>query len=183
MFAYCRNNPVIRKDVSGTEDVCATDFNEDNNPLNDLGSPSGSGGSGKGTAPGTNVGTGTRTSCDTNVSDPVNDYLEGLGQNPSEVLKCFSEKPQMQVLTEDTKVFRVWGGTTSEYGHWVSPYDYGNNAGSMLSLPPGNTMTNTSVFVIPKGTIVLAGVASPLFGQPGGGIQWWIYRIECQSQM
>ncbi len=44
MFAYCRNNPVIRKDASGTEDVCVSDFNEDNNPLNDLGSPSGGGG-------------------------------------------------------------------------------------------------------------------------------------------
>ena len=44
MFAYCRNNPVIRKDTSGTEDVCVADFNEDSNPLNDLGSPSGGGG-------------------------------------------------------------------------------------------------------------------------------------------
>ena len=35
-----------RKDASGTEDVCVTDFNEDNNPLNDLGTPSGSGGGG-----------------------------------------------------------------------------------------------------------------------------------------
>ena len=43
MFAYCRNNPVSRKDTSGTEDVCATDFNEDNNPLNDIGNPTGSG--------------------------------------------------------------------------------------------------------------------------------------------
>ena len=44
MFAYCRNNPVIRKDTSGTDDECVVDFNEDNNPLNDLGSPSGGGG-------------------------------------------------------------------------------------------------------------------------------------------
>jgi hypothetical protein len=89
----------------------------------------------------------------------------------------------LQVLTEDTTVFRVWGGTTPEYGHWVSPYDYGKAARSQLSLPLGNTMTNVSSFVIPKGTMVLAGVASPQFGQLGGGIQWWIYRIECQSQM
>ena len=46
MFAYCRNNPVTRRDTSGTDDVCATDFNQDNNPLNDLGSPSGGGGGG-----------------------------------------------------------------------------------------------------------------------------------------
>ena len=35
-----------RRDAYGTEDVCATDFNQDNNPLNDLGSPSGGGGGG-----------------------------------------------------------------------------------------------------------------------------------------
>ena len=48
MLAYCRNNPVKRKDVSGTEDVCVSDVNEDNNPLNDLGNPTGSGGGGAG---------------------------------------------------------------------------------------------------------------------------------------
>ena len=44
MYAYCRNNPVIRKDASGTEDVCVENFNEDNTPINDVGNPSGSGG-------------------------------------------------------------------------------------------------------------------------------------------
>ena len=43
MFAYCRNNPISRKDASGTEDVSVEDFNQDNNPLNDLGNPTGSG--------------------------------------------------------------------------------------------------------------------------------------------
>ncbi len=48
MFAYCRSEPVFRKDVHGTEDVCVTNADDDNNPLNDLGkSPSGGGG-GKG---------------------------------------------------------------------------------------------------------------------------------------
>lgn len=36
------------------------------------------------------------------------------------------------------------------------------------------TMTNTSSFLLPKGTTVLAGKAAPLFGQSGGGVQWWI---------
>ena len=44
MFAYCRNNPVNRKDAFGTADVCVEDFNQDNNPFNDLGNPTGSGG-------------------------------------------------------------------------------------------------------------------------------------------
>ena len=43
MFAYCRSNPIIRKDASGTEDVSVTDVNQDNKRQNDLGSPSGSG--------------------------------------------------------------------------------------------------------------------------------------------
>ena len=44
MFAYCRNNPVKRKDASGTDDVCVTNADEDNHPLNDFGSISGGGG-------------------------------------------------------------------------------------------------------------------------------------------
>ena len=46
MFAYCRNNPVYRMDISGTTDVCTKDSTEDNNPLNDIGNPTGSGGGG-----------------------------------------------------------------------------------------------------------------------------------------
>ena len=37
MFAYCRNNPVCRKDITGTWDVVNKDSTDDNNPLNDLG--------------------------------------------------------------------------------------------------------------------------------------------------
>ena len=37
MFAYCRNNPVYRKDIAGTWDVCTKDSTDDNNPLNDIG--------------------------------------------------------------------------------------------------------------------------------------------------
>ena len=51
MFAYCLNEPVFRKDAHGTEGVVVENFDEDNNPHNDLGkSPSGqgSGGGGKG---------------------------------------------------------------------------------------------------------------------------------------
>ena len=44
----------------------------------------------------------------------------------------------------------------------------------MLSLPAGNSASNTSTFLITKGTSVLKGKAAALFGQAGGGIQWWI---------
>lgn len=48
MYAYCRNEPVFRRDSLGTEDVSVDNTENDDNPLNDLGkSPSGgsSGGS------------------------------------------------------------------------------------------------------------------------------------------
>lgn len=177
MFAYCRNNPVSRKDASGTDDVCAIDFSQDNNHANDLGNPSGSGGGGGNSSGNSSAGTTASQSTSVNI------FLTSQGQNPNDVLDCFSGEPQVQVVTEDTTVFRVWGGATPEYGHWVSPYNYGDAARSQLSLPPGNTMTNISTFIIPAGTTVLAGIASPYFGQPGGGIQWWVHRIECRSQM
>ena len=37
MYAYCRNEPVFRKDAFGTEDVCVTNTEDDDNPLNDYG--------------------------------------------------------------------------------------------------------------------------------------------------
>ena len=56
MFAYCRNNPVCRKDALGTEDVCVTNIDDDNNPLNDLGkSPSGGSSAGNGGKAGGNI--------------------------------------------------------------------------------------------------------------------------------
>ena len=49
MFAYCRNNPVCRKDATGTDDICVTDMNDDDTPLNDAGTfyrPGGASGGG-----------------------------------------------------------------------------------------------------------------------------------------
>ena len=48
MFPYCRNNPVSRKDASGTDDVAVRDFNQDNNIFNDLGHPTGGSSHGSG---------------------------------------------------------------------------------------------------------------------------------------
>lgn len=69
-------------------------------------------------------------------------------------------------------------GTTQELGHWVSPNNYGSSARSLLALPSGNTMTNTSSFLLQKGSTVLTGKAAPLFGQSGGGVQWWISALR-----
>ena len=101
-------------------------------------------------------------------------FLKSNGANPKEVLSSYKGTPKVQTLKADTTVYRTWGGTTQELVHWVSPNNYGSSARSLLSLPAGNTMTNTSSFLLPKGTTVLAGKAAPLFGQSGGGVQWWI---------
>jgi len=173
MYAYCRNNPASRRDVSGTDDESVSNFDDDNNPLNDLGkSPSG----GSGGAGGSNSGSSNGLQ-GSDSSASVKNFLTSNGQNPDDVLKCFEGNPQLKVLTEDTTVYRTWGGASSQFGHWVSPNNYGDAARSQLSLPPGNTMMYTSTFVIPCGTTVLAGVAAPYFGQPGGGVQWWVVRV------
>lgn len=48
MYAYCLNEPVFRKDSLGTESVSATNKENDDNPLNDLGKNLNGGSSGRG---------------------------------------------------------------------------------------------------------------------------------------
>ena len=55
-FAYCRNEPVFRKDTLGTTDVCVETADEDDNPLNDLGVANGTGNGGGGNANGSGYG-------------------------------------------------------------------------------------------------------------------------------
>lgn len=101
-------------------------------------------------------------------------FIKSSGGNPKQVLSSYKGTPKVKQLKVDKPVYRTWGGTTQELGHWVSPNNYGSSTRSLLSLPSGNTMTNTSSFLLRKGTTVLAGKAAPLFGQSGGGVQWWI---------
>lgn len=108
-----------------------------------------------------------------NYSSTAN-FLKSNGANPKEVLSSYKGTPRVQTLKADTTVYRTWGGTTQELGHWVSPNNYGSNARNLLSLPAGNTTANMSFFLLPKGTNVLVGKAAPLFGQSGGGVQWWV---------
>ena len=104
----------------------------------------------------------------------VKNYISQYGGDVNQVLATYKGKPKIKVLSKDTTVFRTWGGKTGELGHWISPKNYGSAAKSKLALPPCNTAENTSQFLISKGSIVISGKAAPLFGQVGGGIQWWI---------
>ena len=101
-------------------------------------------------------------------------YISQYGGNVKEVLSAYKGNPRLKVLNSNTTAYRTWGGTSGKFGHWISPKNYGSAARSMLSLPPGNTAANTSQFLISKGSTVLSGKAAALFGQTGGGIQWWI---------
>ena len=101
-------------------------------------------------------------------------YISQYGGNVKEVLSTYKGNPKLKVLNSNTTVYRTWGGASGQYGHWISPKNYGSAARSMLSLPPGNTAANTSTFVISESSKVLSGKAAALFGQAGGGIQWWI---------
>ena len=96
----------------------------------------------------------------------------------NEVLATYKGKPRIKVLNKDTTVFRTWGGKSGKLGHWISPKNYGSAAKSKLALPPWNTAENTSQFLISKGSKVICGKAAPLFGQAGGGIQWWIGLLQ-----
>ena len=105
-------------------------------------------------------------------------FLENHGANPKEVLQAYQGFPKVQTLNADTTVYRAWGGTSQQYGHWISPHNYGSNTRSMLALPPGNTLENISTFVLTEGTTVLSGKVAPMFGQAGGGIQWWVGYLK-----
>jgi len=101
-------------------------------------------------------------------------YISQYGGNVKEVLSAYKGNPRLKVLNSNTTAYRTWGGSSERLGHWISPKNYGSAARSMLSLPPGNTAANTSQFLISKGSTVLSGKAAALFGQTGGGVQWWI---------
>lgn len=90
------------------------------------------------------------------------------------VMTSFKGTPKLKKLRSNSTVYRTWGGDSPKFSHWVSPKNYGAAAKNMLALPIGNTMTNISNFIISKGTVVLQGKAAGLFGQLGGGIQWWV---------
>ena len=112
---------------------------------------------------------------------PAYRFLRANGQTPTQTrqaLRAFRGIPEVTTLQEDTIVYRVYGEGSRMLGHWISPNNYGNAARSMLSLPPWNSSINTYTTVLTSGTQVLSGIAAPLFGQMGGGIQWWVALLS-----
>ena len=102
--------------------------------------------------------------------------VHGLtGVEAKGVIRSFNGTPSIKKLKVDTMVYRGWGGRALEIRPWVSPIDYGINARSALSIPLSNSLAQTTAFVVPSGIKVLTGTAAPLFGQLGGGVQWWVW--------
>jgi hypothetical protein len=80
---------------------------------------------------------------------------------------------QSSVTSEETTMYRVWGGDSGQLGGWLSPVNPGtaSAARSGLALPAENTTEFISEVTVPAGTRIQTGTAGPLFGQPGGASQ------------
>lgn len=89
--------------------------------------------------------------------------------------------PSFQIAIEDIAVTRVTPTATNIAGAWTTTATItsGSQATSLLALPPsGGVITSTTAGfitngVIPAGAGFFTGIAAPLFGQIGGGLQNW----------
>ena len=100
MYAYCNNNPVMGYDPTGYGDVCVEDFNEDNNPFNDLGHPQGRGG---GIGPGTAYHTYT-VRCQTAAYDGALSGYHSSGVSHAMVNPGYYYVPEAVTVTDDMAV-------------------------------------------------------------------------------
>ena len=173
MFAYCRNNPVKRKDVSGTEDVCVEDFNQDNNPLNDLGNPSGRGGGG----------------CGSGISDVMSSYFvrqtvrvydswwrnscynpnmtwstDSVGQQATntDAFESFIENPKSVNGKTENDMSEILGDTWKQgaYGSQKTGWKF-NKGDKMIAYHPGGGRHVGSYYVIASGKIGRIKVVGP----------------------
>ena len=97
-----------------------------------------------------------------------------------------------RILTEDTVMYRVHGGTANEVGSYMSvtPQNGGLQSQLDLALNPewGNTAESVTRVIVPRGTIIYEGTAAPqniydslgnVIGTlPGGGNQIYIPKVE-----
>ena len=98
MFAYCHNNPVTRKDASGTTDVSNMANEEDGNPFNDYGGPQAGGGGSSSRGAATSTGSGAngrqitlyRACSPAEHSNTVETQQFSAGKNSYESAKYFA---------------------------------------------------------------------------------------------
>lgn len=102
-----------------------------------------------------------------------------LGQVPGS--SFVGGSASFQVAVDDIAVSRVTPTPVNISGPWTTTETItsGSQATSILSLPSsgGSLVTTTASYltngVIPAGSGYFVGIASELFGQPGGGVQIW----------
>jgi hypothetical protein len=105
----------------------------------------------------------------------VESFIENSvpAEHQSDVQSAFGSDARVVTLSEDTVVYRYYGGGSNARSYWVTP-NQTQNPVSDLSLPPSNPATSVEVYIIPKGTTVLSGSVPPKFNQPGGGQQFYV---------
>lgn len=74
----------------------------------------------------------------------------------------------MTTLTQNSTVYRYYGGDSAPSSYWVTPNKVSNPI-SELALPPGNTAQYADTIVLKKGMTVLEGTVDRNFGQAGSG--------------
>lgn len=110
-------------------------------------------------------------------------YITQTGGDVKQVLSAYKGNPKLINVSQGTKAYRVWGGEAKQFGQWLSPKNYGQQAISKLALNPewGNTAANVTTFTFNQNVMVLAGHAAPQASLAGGGIQWFISCIAALS--
>jgi hypothetical protein len=85
-------------------------------------------------------------------------------------------------LSDDLHIYRVYGGSAGEIGHyWTTQQPQGplqSVIDSALDQSWGNTATEVSIALVPKGTSIYIGYAEHQGGLVGGGIQVYVEEFN-----
>ena len=135
MFAYCRNEPVFRKDAYGTEDVCVEIYDEDTDLLDELmAKPSGSGSGGGWEGAGKTGGYGgTWDAFRSSLQDALNGLKMASGRDTSIV-----QSHHLISNKHNTKI--------NEYQKIISKYEYSLNDKSNLVNLRGHRGRHTNAY-------------------------------------
>ena len=169
MFAYCRNNPVCRKDITGTTDVACADDGTDlldeeksfnGGKISNGNSNSGTNGFGYSSSNAGNASSSVSPTAQTNASNPTTALQPYYPPNDG-----FKGEVQKVTLQPGTLVQRT-GGLGGKY---VAP---AGTPTQKLSLPYEQLGQPTTTLEVRQPVVVSAGFVAPWFGQIGGGVQY-----------
>ena len=107
-------------------------------------------------------------------------YLRDLSVSRSvrkEILASF-ERGTVQVRRagDDTFALRYFGKDSDPLGRYLFPTFPASR--SSIALPSGNAMSGIAQFQLRPGATYFVGRAGPNFGQPGGGIQYFVPNLD-----